>query len=92
MPWAVESPSLAAALELPAKDVVLLNDLVATAFGLAELSPGDFLPLNEGVPDPRGNKAVIAAGTGLGEAVLLLGWPAPSRGPVGRRRGGFCST
>ena len=70
MPWAVESPSLAAALELPAKDVVLLNDLVATAFGLAELSPGDFLPLNEGVPDPRGNKAVIAAGTGLGEAVL----------------------
>jgi glucokinase len=70
LPWAVESLSLASALNLPKKDVVLLNDLVATAFGLEKLSPGDFLPLNHGIPDPRGNKAVIAAGTGLGEAVL----------------------
>jgi len=70
LPWMVESPSLATALDLPKKDVVLLNDLVATAFGLDRLSPGDFLALNQGIPDPRGNKAVIAAGTGLGEAVL----------------------
>lgn len=70
LPWAVESPSLATVLNLPRKDVVLLNDLVATAFGLDQLSPGDFLALNPGLPDPRGNKAVIAAGTGLGEAVL----------------------
>jgi len=70
LPWAVESPSLAAVLDLPKKDVVLLNDLVATAFGLDQLSPADFLALNPGLPDPRGNKAVIAAGTGLGEAVL----------------------
>lgn len=82
--WAVESGSIATALNLHAKDVVLLNDLVATAFGLDKLSPGDFLPLKQGVPDPRGNKAVIAAGTGLGEAVLY--WdgqhhrPAPSEG------------
>jgi glucokinase len=70
LPWVVESPSLATVLDLPKKDVVLLNDLVATAFGLDRLSPGDFLALNQGIPDPRGNKAVIAAGTGLGEAVL----------------------
>jgi glucokinase len=70
LPWAVESPVLASAMGLPIKDVILLNDLVATAFGLDKLSPGDFLPLNLGVADQRGNKAVIAAGTGLGEAVL----------------------
>jgi glucokinase len=82
--WAVESVSIATALNLHAKDVVLLNDLVATAFGLDKLSPGDFISLKQGVPEPRGNKAVIAAGTGLGEAVLY--WdgrryrPAPSEG------------
>jgi glucokinase len=70
LPWAVESTALALALNLPTKDVVLLNDLVATAFGLDKLSPDDFLPLNQGIPEKRGNKAVIAAGTGLGEAVL----------------------
>lgn len=82
--WTVESASLAAALNLPAKDVVLLNDLVATACGVDRLSPSDFLPLKQGIPDPQGNKAIIAAGTGLGEAVLY--WdgqghrPAPSEG------------
>jgi glucokinase len=82
--WAVESASIATALNLYAKDVVLLNDLVATASGLDKLSPGDFLPLKQGVPEPRGNKAVIAAGTGLGEAVLYWNGrryrPAPSEG------------
>ncbi len=82
--WAVESASIAAALSLHAEDVVLLNDLVATACGVDKLSPGDFLPLKLGIPDPQGNKAIIAAGTGLGEAVLY--WdgqghrPAPSEG------------
>jgi glucokinase len=70
LPWAVESASLAALLRLPSRNVVLLNDLVATAFGLDKLSAADFLPLNRGTGDPHGNKAVIAAGTGLGEAVL----------------------
>jgi glucokinase len=84
LPWAVESSALAAALEISRNAVILLNDLVATAFGLAELSPEDFLPLNQGIADPRGNKAVIAAGTGLGEAVLywdgLRHRAAPSEG------------
>jgi glucokinase len=70
LPWTVESSSIATALNLRGKDVVLLNDLVATAFGLDKLSPADFFPLNQGVAEERENKAVIAAGTGLGEAVL----------------------
>src|SRR5277367_527019 len=59
LPWAVESSSLATALNLRGKDVVLLNDLVATAFGLDKLSPADFFLLNQGVAEERENKAVI---------------------------------
>src|SRR5206468_3353460 len=49
---------------------VLLNDLEATAYGIAVLPPEQLVVLNPGVPRPGGNAALIAAGTGLGEAVL----------------------
>ncbi len=48
----------------------LLNDLEATACGLPALSEDDWLTLQEGAEDASGNAAVIAAGTGLGEAGL----------------------
>ncbi len=47
-----------------------MNDLVATARGLQRLEREDILYLNRGVDHPEDNIAVIAAGTGLGEAVL----------------------
>jgi glucokinase len=52
--------------------VRLLNDLEAAAHGVLELPPTDFRVLAAGEPGAGGNVAVIAAGTGLGEA--LLGW------------------
>src|ERR1700745_1333223 len=70
VPWVLDSNSLAASLGLPRERVVLMNDLVATARGLQRLEPQDFLFLNRGVDHPEENVAVIAAGTGLGEAVL----------------------
>jgi glucokinase len=70
VPWVLDSTSLAASLGLPRERVVLMNDLVATARGLQKLEPEDFLFLNRGVDHPEENIAVIAAGTGLGEAVL----------------------
>src|SRR6266404_1214738 len=70
VPWVLDSNSLAASLGLPRERVVLMNDLVATARGLQNLEPQDFLFLNRGVDHPEENVAVIAAGTGLGEAVL----------------------
>jgi glucokinase len=70
VPWVLDSTSLAASLGLPRERVVLMNDLVATARGLQNLEPQDFLFLNRGVDHPEENVAVIAAGTGLGEAVL----------------------
>jgi glucokinase len=51
--------------------VGLINDLEANAYGLNELNENDFLILNKGEPNPTGNRAIISAGTGLGEAGIL---------------------
>jgi glucokinase len=67
--WTVDSRRLADGLRLPAVD--LINDLEANAYGIAALEEGDFAVLNAGGPDASGNAAIIAAGTGLGEAILV---------------------
>jgi glucokinase len=69
--WTTDVDSIAAYLQLQPKNVILLNDLVATAFGIEKLSPEDFLQLNHVEPNHQANKALIAAGTGLGEAILF---------------------
>jgi len=68
LPWDVDARELARALRL--QSVGLLNDLEAHAYGIAMLAPDDFVTLNQGAADASGNAAVIAAGTGLGEAGL----------------------
>lgn len=70
IPWTLDSASLAVSLGLPREHIVLMNDLVATARGLQKLEAKDLCYLNRGVDHPEENVAVIAAGTGLGEAVL----------------------
>ncbi len=67
--WVVDSKSLARSLGL--STVQLINDLEANAYGIAALEPVDFVTLNAGAPDAKGNTAVISAGTGLGEAGLF---------------------
>jgi glucokinase len=66
--WVVDARQLAS--ELGIETVTLINDLEANAYGIVALEPKDFVVLNEGAPDAAGNVAVIAAGTGLGEAGL----------------------
>lgn len=68
LPWVLDSGALAAAFKLEA--VALLNDLEATAYGIFTLKDDEFCSLNGGEPRKLGNKALIAAGTGLGEAIL----------------------
>jgi glucokinase len=68
LPWIVDAGHLAH--ELGVKTVDLLNDLEANAYGIAALEANDFVVLNHGAPNASGNAAVIAAGTGLGEAGL----------------------
>jgi glucokinase len=71
LPWILDTAALAAKLGLHVDDIVLVNDLVATACGIDKLPPHDFLALNEVLSQPHANKALIAAGTGLGEAMLF---------------------
>lgn len=67
LPWLLDEAELSAAMGgIPVK---LLNDLEAAALGLLRLPEQSFLSLNAGRP-AAGNQAVIAAGTGLGEAIL----------------------
>jgi glucokinase len=66
--WVVDARVLADDLRLPRVD--LLNDLEATAHGLQALRSDEVVVLQEGTPGSAGNQALIAAGTGLGEAVL----------------------
>ena len=66
--WDIDCRSLEKNTDL--SRVRLVNDLVAVATAVPFLESGDLVPLNEGVPDPVGTIAVIAPGTGLGEAFL----------------------
>jgi glucokinase len=70
LPWTVNAAVLQA--ELGFQKVSLLNDLEANAYGIGTLQPHELLPLNPGGnPDQVGNRALISAGTGLGEAGLI---------------------
>jgi len=73
LPWVVDAAALAA--ELHIDKVWLLNDLEASAHGL---SFSTFETLNEGVSEPA-SRALIAAGTGLGEAGLY--WDGKTHHP-----------
>jgi glucokinase len=68
LPWVIDATNLGETLNM--KSVHLLNDLEAIAHGVPLLEPGDLHTLNEGIPAPGGTMAVIAPGTGLGEAFL----------------------
>ena len=69
LPWVLDAAALTRKLNL--RNIVLLNDLVATAFSLDKLPLNDLAVLNQGTSERRATKAVIAAGTGLGEAILF---------------------
>ncbi len=76
--WELDTRVLAQDLGL--KTAWLINDLEANARGIAGLSPEDFEVLNPGEPGARGNAAIIAAGTGLGEAGLF--WDGKGHRPL----------
>ena len=66
LPWVIDARAMEHGLNLPFVHVI--NDLEATAWGIGALSGSDLHELHPGNPDPVGNIAIIAAGTGLGEA------------------------
>jgi glucokinase len=68
VPWRVDVRRVADAFGL--KRAVLLNDLQAMAYAVPVLRASEIHVLQAGEPQPGGNMAVIAAGTGLGQALL----------------------
>ncbi|MBD3403472.1 glucokinase, partial [candidate division GN15 bacterium] len=77
LPWHIVGEQLRA--EFGFDQVTLINDVVATAHGLAHLDADDFFALNLGEPNALGNVGLIAAGSGLGEAIVYAsdGLPRP---------------
>ena len=82
LPWTLDSRELSANLGID--HVFLINDLEANGYGVAELSHDQIYTLSEGQPSQMGNRALIAAGTGLGEGLLIWNGrthtPYPSEG------------
>ena len=67
------------------KRVGLINDLEANAHRIAVLQSKDFVILNKGAPNARGNRAIISAGTGLGEAGMY--WDGEKHRPFASEGG-----
>jgi glucokinase len=82
LPWTLDSRELSAHLGI--QHVFLINDLEANGYGIAELSSDQIYTLAEGDASQMGNRALIAAGTGLGEGLLIwngrMHVPYPSEG------------
>lgn len=66
--WLIDQEALREQFHLT--EVLLVNDLVAVAQAVSILAPEDLLVVNAGTPAPQGSMAVLAPGTGLGEAYL----------------------
>ncbi len=86
LPWNIDAQQLEHDLAIPS--VHLINDLEATAWGIDVLDDQDFFTLQQGSSDPAGNQALIAAGTGLGQAGMF--WDGESHRPFATE-GGHCN-
>lgn len=85
LPWIVDANEIAK--ENGIEKVFLINDLEANAYGINSLKEDEFYVLNEG-KEHKGNCALIAAGTGLGEAGIY--WNGKEQVPFACE-GGHCS-
>jgi glucokinase len=84
LPWRLEEPRLASVAGAPR--CKLLNDLEAAAFGMLFFQREDYVALNPNAKGPvKGNIGVIAAGTGLGEAILH--WDGADYQPIATEGG-----
>jgi glucokinase len=82
LPWTLDSRDLSTNLGIT--HVFLINDLEANGYGVAELAADQIYTLSEGDASQIGNRALLAAGTGLGEGLLIWNGrthtPYPSEG------------
>ncbi len=83
LPWSLDTRELSLGLKID--HLFLINDLEANGYGIPEL-PGDkIFTLSTGDPSVVGHRGLIAAGTGLGEAVLV--WDGKRYMPIASEGG-----
>jgi glucokinase len=80
LPWALDAAALRGIFGW--RELVLLNDFVAVAHGLAAMEDADLAVLQAGEPDAAAPAAVIGAGTGLGMALIHPCGGRPSVAPT----------
>jgi glucokinase len=76
--WVMEEAALSRAFAIP--HVSLINDFYAVALGVPLLGEADLLPLQRAPRDAHAPIAILGAGTGLGEAILVRGAVVPTEG------------
>ena len=85
LPWTLDARELAQSLSI--EPIFLINDLEANGYGIPELTPESVVTLHEGDAAAMGHRGLIAAGTGLGEALLI--WDGKAHRPIASE-GGHC--
>jgi glucokinase len=85
LPWTLDVRDLQPSLGI--EHIFLINDLEANGYGIPELAPQSIFALHAGDPAAAGHRGLIAAGTGLGEALLI--WDGKTHRPI-PSEGGHC--
>jgi len=86
LPWVLDVRELAHSLAI--EHIFLINDLEANGYGIPELAADKIVTLHAGDSSAVGHRGLIAAGTGLGEALLI--WDGKSRHLPLPSEGGHC--
>ena len=85
LPWTLDQRDLSRSLGI--QHIFLINDLEANGYGIPELAPESIVTLHDGDVNAVGHRGLIAAGTGLGEALLI--WDGKTHRPI-PSEGGHC--
>ena len=85
LPWLLDARELSRNLAID--HIFLINDLEANGYGISELTKDQVYTLSSGDPSALGNRALVSAGTGLGQAVLM--WNGKMHVPIASE-GGHC--
>jgi glucokinase len=85
LPWTLDTRDLVKSLAIP--HIYLINDLEANGYGIPELAPESIFLLHPGDETASGHAGLIAAGTGLGQALLI--WNGVEHRPI-PSEGGHC--
>jgi glucokinase len=85
LPWTLDARDLQKSLGI--EHIFLINDLEANGYGIPELKAESIFSLHAGDTAAVGHRGLIAAGTGLGEALLI--WDGKTHRPIASE-GGHC--